>query len=153
MLQNRILLSTLTALGKTMAIAAAIRRKTLHGFTIAVSFLLIVLHAVGPSQLKGLHQVLHSHDHLVSHSEAEEKDPCHNAIYHQDTQKECGHHSHIVVKDNCGLCDLISHTDQILFLSVGSSSVHFFTVDFVICSPDISESRQSGLSSRAPPTV
>jgi hypothetical protein len=136
-----------------MSLLAAIRRKAIHGFRTAFAVLLLAFFVVGNSQRETIHQFFHSHDHLVSHTEAQEKDPCHREIYHHDKEKGCGHHSHIVVTDECDLCDLIFHTDQILLSDFERSSVEFLAVDFVFSLPDFVGTGQSIDSSRAPPAI
>ena len=136
-----------------MSILPAIRRKTMHGFRTVFTSLLLVLYIASTFQIEVLHKFFHSHDHLVSHAEAQEEDPCHRAIYHHDLEKGCGHHSHILVTNKCDLCDLIFHTDQILLSNFESPSIDFFAIDFVFNSPDITCSGQSIDSSRAPPVV
>jgi hypothetical protein len=136
-----------------MALLAAIRGRKLRGLTLPLCTLLLAFYVTGPSQFELLHKLIHTHDHSVSHTATQEEDPCHRAIYHNDIEKGCSHHSHIVVTDKCELCDLISHTDQIL-LSI-SESVHsqFFSVDFNFCSPEVLSIGQSILPSRAPPAI
>jgi hypothetical protein len=133
-----------------MHLLAAIRRGTTHSAKAALYILLLAFYVAGTSQVEVLHELIHSHNNLISHSQQEEKDPCHRAVYHHETEKGCGH-SHIVVTDKCELCDLISHTDQVLLSRFDSPSIEFVTVDFVCSSSDIAGAGQSNNSSRAPP--
>lgn len=137
-----------------MSFMAAIRRRnTGQGLRILVAVLLLTLYFAGTSGIEVLHQFFHSHNHLVAHSEAQENDPCHRSIYHQETDKGCGHHSHLIIRDKCELCDLIFHTDQILLSTHESPALQFFAVDFGFYAPDIPVTGQSIHSSRAPPEV
>jgi hypothetical protein len=136
-----------------MSLPAAITKRIAQGTKTVLYIFLLTFYVGGASQSQLLHQLFHSHDHSVSHSEAQEQDPCHRSIYHNDEEKGCEHHSHIVVADNCELCDLTFHTDQILLSEVESPSILFFPVDFATCSRGFAGSSQSILSSRAPPVA
>jgi hypothetical protein len=136
-----------------MSILAAIRngRNTAHSLRTSLAVLLLILYVAGTSGIERLHQFFHSHDHLVAHSEIQEKDPCHRSIYHNEKDKGCGHHSHLIVTDKCELCDLIFHTDQILLSTNESPALQFFTIDSGFCTSDVPISGQLIHSSRAPP--
>jgi hypothetical protein len=136
-----------------MSLLAAIRGKAIQDFRTVFAVFLLTSYIIGTSQLETLHQFLHSHDHLVSHTQAQEKDPCHREIYHHDNEKGCGHHSHIAVTNKCELCDLIFHTDLIFLARSESQSILFFPVDFVPVLPDVVSLSQSILSLRAPPAI
>ena len=136
-----------------MSLLAIIRGKKLRGLTLPLFTLLLAFGVTGPSQFALFHKLLHSHDHSVSHSESQEKDRCHRAIYHNDIENGCGHHSHLVVTDKCDLCDMILHTDQILLSTSESLQPQFFSTDFTSCSFEIVSIGQSILPSRAPPTI
>ncbi len=138
---------------KTMHLLTAIRNGTAHSVKAALYIFLFAFYVAGTSQVEVLHELIHSHNNLISHSPEEEKDPCHRDVYHHDTEKTCDHHSHIVVTDKCELCDLIFYTDQILLSSVDSPSIHFLVVDFVFNSSDTVGTGHSINSSRAPPAV
>jgi hypothetical protein len=135
-----------------MSLLAAIRGKKLRSLTLQLCTLLLAFYVTGPSQFELLHKLIHTHDHSVSHTEMQEEDPCHRSIYHNDIEKGCGHHSHIVVTDKCELCDLISHTDQILLSKSESIRPQFFSFDFNFCSTEVVSIGHSILPSRAPPT-
>jgi hypothetical protein len=132
---------------------AAIRGKKASGVRASLFVLLLTFYVAGTSNFELLHGFFHSHDHSDPHSEVREEDPCHRAIYHNDVEKGCGHHSHIVVTDKCESCDLIFHTDQILLSHFESQPPPSAPVKFVFCSSDTGSTRQSLLSSRAPPAV
>jgi hypothetical protein len=137
-----------------MSLQAAITgRRTAQRLKSLLSVLLLAFYVAGTSQTEVLHQFFDSHDHLVSHSAEQEKDPCHRSVYHLDMETGCGHHSHIVTTDKCELCDLIVHSDEILLSTFENSSTPFFTIDFMFCSSNIERNSQSLLSSRAPPTI
>jgi hypothetical protein len=135
-----------------MSLLSAKNRGMAHGLKAASYFFLLIFYVTCTSQFEVLHHVFHSHDSLVSHSAEEEKDACHRAVYHHETEQKCDH-SHIVVADKCELCDLISHTEHVLFSSLSSPSIKFFVVDFVFNLSHVVGTRQSIDSSRAPPAV
>jgi hypothetical protein len=136
-----------------MSLLAAIRGRKAHGLKALPYILLLTFYVAGTANFEWLHEFLHSHDHLVSHSEVQEKDPCHRAIYHHEAEKGCGHDSHIVVTEKCELCDSIFHSDQILLSKPESRFLQFSSLDFVLCSPEPVSIGLSILSSRAPPAV
>lgn len=115
--------------------------------------ILLTFYLAGASQFQGLHQLFHWHDHSVSHSELQEQDPCHRAIYHDDQEKGCGHHSHIVVTDKCELCDLTSPEDQIILSSAENKTIQFFSIDQTFGPSKVTGIRQTIDSSRAPPVI
>jgi hypothetical protein len=136
-----------------MSTLAAIRRsKAAHGLRTVFSILLLVFYVAGASQMEALHLLFHTHSQ-ISHSEEQEKDPCHLSVYHLEVEKGCGHHAHIVVTDKCELCDVICYTDSILLSAHESQAPEFFTIDFVLASVDIVDVGQTIVSSRAPPAV
>jgi hypothetical protein len=135
-----------------MAFMAAIRiRYAGHGLRTLLAVLLLTFYVAGTSGIEGLHHFFHSHNHLVAHSEAQESDPCHRSIYHHQADKGCGHHSHLIVRDKCELCDLLFHTDEILLSSHERAALQFFAVNFGFYTPDVLVTGQLIHSSRAPP--
>lgn len=103
-------------------------------------------------ETKALHQILHSHQQVVSHNAIEEKDPCHRSIYHKDVEG-CHHPSHIAVTDHCSLCNLFFHSDQFILLESGSIRVDFLSTELTLSSWQLVSINGSVHSSRAPPAV
>lgn len=136
-----------------MSLLAVMRDEKARGLKALFYILLLTFYVAGPSGFELLHELSHSHRHLVSHSEPQEKDPCHRAIYHHDVEKGCGHNSHIVVTDKCELCDMIFHTDQIVLSNSESTARQFISTEFAFCSTEFVSTGQSILPSRAPPTI
>ena len=137
-----------------MSILAAIRKagkkgrlKTLLGAS------LLTLYIVGTAGFEGLHQLFHAHKFSVSHSQTEEKNPCHRTIYHQDAEEGCGHANHVVVTDKCDLCDVILHADHALLVDISEQPVRFFAIDVLFDSAPAIAHAQSNLSPRAPPAI
>lgn len=112
--------------------SAAGGRSIACGVNATVSLLLLVIYVAGTSRLDVFHRLTHSHHHSVLHSDEQEKDPCHRAVYHANAGDGCGHQSHIVITDRCELCDMIVHADEI-FLAVASTSSARFPQIIVTC--------------------
>lgn len=82
-----------------------------RGLNALAAFSMLVMYIAGTSGQQ-LHQFIHAHDSLVSHSEEAEKDNCHRSIYHHDRQTGCDHPAHIVLGDTCALCDVFVYRDH-----------------------------------------
>lgn len=136
-----------------MSLIVAIRRNTVDSFRTVPCILLLAFYAAGTSQMEGLKQFFHSHEHSISHSEEQEEIPCHRAIHHQDSKSGCGHNSHIVSIDKCAQCDLSLPSDQILFSAFDAEPVYLFSTNLTFCSFDIACNSCLILPSRAPPAV
>ena len=136
-----------------MSLLAAIKNGTVHGLQTVLYAFLLTFFAAGTFQFDALHDLFHLHSELVSHSELEETDDCHRAIYHDVVERGCGHQSHIVASDKCELCDLIFQTGHVLLPDFENSFPEFFTVDFFFCSADIASIESYVDSARAPPAL
>ena len=137
-----------------MSLQTTMPKKQVRSSALPIAVILLSSYVVGTSQFALLHEFIHSHNHFVSHTETDEADLCHRAVYHNDGQKNCGHHSHIVVADKCELCDSISHSDQVFVSSVESNYQRLFPVDFSLHSQEEPvRIGPSGLPSRAPPAM
>jgi hypothetical protein len=132
---------TLSAIGKNLRASAKA----------ALYILLLTAYIVGICRFEGLHELFHSRDQHVTHTEIEEKDPCHRAIYHHEVEKDGNHDSHVAASDKCDLCDIISHTDQLLLLKFEATHPHYFSLTFGSYSAAISGAELSLALSRAPP--
>jgi hypothetical protein len=136
-----------------MSLLAAIRKQMERGMKAVLYSLLLTIYITGSSRIDVLHQALHSHENFISHSQAQEKDPCHRSIYHKETSKGCGHHSHVVVSDTCELCDLISNADELLLADIKYSEADYFVTDYPSLSAHLVGKRISISSSRGPPSI
>lgn len=78
-------------------------RELLRG-SIAVVLLAAYFLVSGPFRL--LHESVHHHHHNDElHSEAQEADGCHRAIYHGEIDKSCAHKRHVHAEETeCELC-------------------------------------------------
>lgn len=114
-----------------------------------VSFALIAVYFVGAFQKSTVHHFVHGESNEV-HSELNERDACHQAVYHHSNEN-CGHKLHISSSDRCSMCHLVFQIDQVLpeniFTLVDDSS------DLVVSSlySFIVDADESNLSARAPP--
>ncbi len=75
--------------------------------------LLLFLYVVGTSNIGSLHTFFHEHEVADLHSEQNEVDPCHIALYHQDRPGGCEHDMHLEEVNTCSLCDVQFHSVQI----------------------------------------
>lgn len=148
-----LLLNCLQYLQRYMALSSAIRKRSRHGLNTMLGIFLLTTYIVGTSQSESFHKLFHSGDHQISHTQLQEKDPCHRVIYHDDTDKGCDHRSHIATADKCDLCHVIHHTDQIPLSNPDSEPIQFSSTTFIFYSATIPGAGQSLRSSRAPPVV
>jgi hypothetical protein len=98
----------------------------------------------------------HEAEHSATHSEFNEQDACHRSIYHQDTQRGCGHKNHISKQESSCVWDKIflvtdfylSPENAFIFSSFQpvfaaiSSEISFFSSTDLLCPP-----------ARGPPTM
>jgi hypothetical protein len=125
-------------------------RNLSSAFTSCVAFLLLLVYFVGSIEFNSIHSLLHSTHDAELHSEENEKEACHQAIYHQ-ADNGCNHKTHLVSNDKCPLCHLSIHSE------------HWFTKEGVVnavCSgksPEVDlvkcflTSYNNNLQARAPP--
>ncbi|HYG01448.1 MAG TPA: hypothetical protein VD927_03335 [Chryseosolibacter sp.] len=77
--------------------------------TLMVAFVAVYL--LSAIRINSFHAYFH-HDQHVDHTETDEQDPCHRAIYHSDTNNGCEHNSHLTPYLKCDVCSIISLEDQ-----------------------------------------
>jgi hypothetical protein len=125
-------------------------RESLKAF-FAIIFLL--LYVAGNAPVEIIHQFIHANDAHVSHSADQEKDPCHNTIYHVGKKDNCHHDTHLVKLAKCSLCDLIIHSDHVAIVNQSSESVqsYFLINEHVL--PGLPHHIALQLPSRAPPVL
>ena len=115
--------------------------------------LLLLLYIVGSSRIESIHQLFVQHSPPVLHAVAQEADPCHRSIYHQERSSDCKHSKHFVDNHKCSMCDSQMHTAQIF------QSDDVLVTSFLI--PNISTPARSTAASefysyfsgRAPPAI
>lgn len=114
-----------------------------------VAFALIVVYLVGAFQQSTVHHFVHG-DSAELHSEQNERDACHLAIYHH-SDADCGHKLHLSSSDKCSMCHLVFHVDQVLpenvftLVSDGDDVAVASLYSFVV------DANVSTVSARAPP--
>jgi hypothetical protein len=94
------------------------KKKALRALGAAV---LLFFYLAGNTSSGILHQLFHQRLTTVSHSQAQEKDVCHRAIYHFG--KDPKHNSHFAVSDQGDNCNVFAHTEQILVSNAGSKCI------------------------------
>lgn len=102
------------------------------------------------------HQAIHHHDHSELHSDEDEEDACHRAIYHGDVSADCKHESHFAETDtDCELCKVLtSRSKQFIGTSfVENSLFSFFSQDFNFGSDLVLEPSLLQSFLRGPPTA
>lgn len=114
-----------------------------------LSFALIAVYLADAFQNSTVHEFVHG-ESIELHSEKNEQDACHQAIYHHSNE-ECGHKLHISSSDKCSMCHLVFHSEQVLpvngfkLAERGCDLVRpsFYTL--------VIDAETSNLSARAPP--
>lgn len=115
--------------------------------------LLLLLYLLSSVQVDSIHNFFHRSEQPELHAAANEEDPCHQVIYHHDTNTDCRHKLHIASDDACNLCHLLLHNDHILF---PNSSCEFIKSNSLVAERLISAQLNEiavYLPSRAPPVV
>jgi hypothetical protein len=90
--------------------------------------LLLFLYVLGSSNIESFHSLFHKYETTVLHTEQNEADPCHIALYHQKRDGGCHHDSHLVKEDKCSLCHVQLHNAQIAEVSAITLPVTFCVV-------------------------
>jgi hypothetical protein len=112
---------------------------------------LLLLYVAGTVEIDSLHSYVHPEKADFRNPAAQEKDPCHLAIYHNVHDNGCHHKTHLVVSYKCPFCQISLHTEHVVGDRISYESVIFerrtnksLTNLFIL--PPASER-----SSRAPP--
>ena len=118
--------------------------------SIAVLLLLLVYIAANV-EFEAFHQELHADDH-ITHTEADEHDPCHLSLDHQNTQEGCHHHAHFTTIKKCPLCHVSVVTEKILtalpVFVASTAPDHHISTTF----PSAVQASPQRLLSRGPPS-
>jgi hypothetical protein len=86
------------------------RAAAFQSFIKALALLpLLSLYLLGATELSGVHEFIHSDEH-VSHSNADEANACHRAVFHNE-KEACSHKTHVTQKSECSLCDHVPSND------------------------------------------
>ena len=102
-----------------------------------LSLFWLLIYFSGIVAFNTIHRAEHEHA-TVSHSQAQERDLCHRAIYHHETGHGCKHKAHFVPRTTCEFCDAFcspvqeNHAGETFSLADHSSnySEHFQSSGF-----------------------
>lgn len=114
------------------------------------SILFVVLYLLTSFRIADLHRFTHDADHTVDHSPTEERNPCHQTLYHQ-VAKACKHKFHLTQDKSCSLCDAIVHPAHIFEPISENESVILPATDVFVALPSFIESVTYTSSDRGPP--
>lgn len=118
-----------------------------------LALLLLALYVIGTSPVALIHEFAHDHQVLVTHSQEQEKDPCHRLVYHNDVEAGCDHDVHLTASDTCQMCDLAYHGDQTLLLAASYPVLKFSDQYFDGYKVSLDAYWAIRSSSRAPPVL
>lgn len=125
------------------------QKNTFRVFTAAF---LLIFYIIGNTQIGFVHQLFHPDEVAITHSDNQEKNPCHRSIYHgQETG--CRHEFHLVKVNTCGASHTLAHVDQLLFPVDAPECIHITAIDSI--QPDAGQQSDNELSrpSRGPPAL
>jgi hypothetical protein len=112
------------------------------------AILLLLLYIAANVEFEAIHHEFHDEVH-VTHTEADEHDPCHRSLYHQN--EESCHHAHLTTIKKCPLCHFNVVNEKVLTAIPTAKEVVSdtkVTTDFY---PSFVSSTTASLPSRAPP--
>ena len=86
------------------------KRKVIGNLGLAALPLLLLFLYLGASvQVETLHHLTHPDDDIALHSPENERDTCHQSIYHSGLNAGCEHKSHLSEFKKCPLCQYATH--------------------------------------------
>ena len=83
----------------------------------ALPLLFLFLYLAGTVQVESLHHLVHPDDFVTLHSPEQERDTCHQSIYHAGLNHGCEHKSHLSEFKKCSICDYAAHSPHLFTLS------------------------------------
>jgi hypothetical protein len=114
--------------------------------------MLLILYIAGNTQFETIHQLLHAH-RIEQHSEAQEKNPCHQRIFHEAKGKGCEHKVHLTDNKDCPLSHVITNGDHLSSHQKFPGAFRFPTIKSTFVDRSIQFNTSGILPSRAPPLV
>lgn len=84
---------------------------------VALPLLLLFLYLAGSVQVDSLHHLIHPDDLITLHSPEQERDTCHQSIYHAGLNHGCEHKSHLSEFKKCSVCDYAAHSFHLFTIS------------------------------------
>lgn len=117
--------------------------------------LFLVLYVIGTAPAELIHSFSHDHHRYapVSHSQEQEKDPCHRLLYHNDIETGCDHDLHLTGSEKCEMCDVVYHGDQTFLCRVDALKLKFSDQFFDAHKLSLDTYWAVISSSRAPPVL
>ena len=80
---------------------------------VVVSLLLLYVFSYFSFEL--IHQFQHSHEYEALHTEENENEACHRAVFHSE-KDACDHKTHVTsLEKHCDLCDVIVQQNRLVF--------------------------------------
>lgn len=113
----------------------------------------LIIYLLGSSRIESFHGLFVEHNPPELHASAQEVDPCHRKIYHQERSSKCEHRTHIVDNHKCRVCDSQCHSAQILENGLNDLPVFFTLTILPSTRSSAAEGFYSYSSSRAPPVI
>lgn len=83
----------------------------------ALPLLFLFLYLAGTVQVDSLHDLVHPEDFVTLHSPEQERDTCHQSIYHSGLNHGCEHKSHVSEFNKCSVCDYAAHSFHLFTIS------------------------------------
>ena len=117
-----------------------------------VIFLLLALLVIGKVPFEFLHRTLHDHDRVDLHTPLQEKDPCHQTIYHNQ-KNSCHHSTHLTTSPSCAWCTLTISNDPWINPLLPTGTVLITAIHENSCSTLFTPCVLFDQSSRAPPNL
>jgi hypothetical protein len=118
-----------------------------------LGLLFMTLYVIGTAPVELMHSFSHDHNAPASHSQEQEKDPCHRLLYHNDVETGCDHDLHLTGSDKCDMCDLVHPGDQIFLFRVDTPKLKFSDQFFDTYKLSLDTHWAVISSSRAPPVL
>ena len=114
-------------------------------------FSLLLLYVFSYFSFELIHQFEHSHEYEALHTEENEKEACHRAVFHFE-KDACDHKTHVTsLEKHCDLCDVIVQQNRlVLHIELPELKSGFSITDFDYTQVLFSTYR-STRQSRAPP--
>lgn len=115
--------------------------------------LLLLIYVAASVEFEAIHEIIHSHDAHVTHTTADEQDPCHISLYHHADENGCHHKAHFTAEKKCPLCHIHHIGDKLFVTATVSGVVTTKQVVAVEYATDLFSQVNHLLPSRAPPSL
>lgn len=112
--------------------------------------MLLLVYFIGTLEFNSIHSLFHSEHIEELHSAENEKEACHQAIYHY-AKTGCEHKTHIVPNDKCPLCHLNIHPEQAITVMTWKDVITLDSKPGTVLSVYFLIPFDNNLRARAPP--